>query len=106
MTSRQNKENSPSGCSLSQFVLEARERANLIQIDSEVSPEETKPSEPGNRIPPDEYREEPELLAIVQPNVGIAKQATSDPAGVDGKGTGLHLRYELRWRRRWRLNAS
>jgi len=57
----------------SRTALEARERANPPQIDAEVSPEETEPSEPCNRSTPDEYREEPELLAVVQPDVGVAE---------------------------------
>lgn len=59
--------------SLSLSALEARERANPIQIDAEVPPEETKPSESGNGIPADEYWEEPELLSIIQPNIGVAE---------------------------------
>lgn len=95
------------GCSLSLSVLKARERANPIQINTEVSPEETEPSEPCNRITPDKYREEPKLLAVVQPNVSVAEHAASDPAGVNSKWNGgLHLRYELRWRSRRRLNTS
>lgn len=94
------------GSSLSLSVLKARERANPIQINTEVSPEETEPSEPCNRITPDEYREEPELLAVVQPNVCVAEHAASDSAGVDSICGGLHLRYELRWRSCRRLNAS
>jgi hypothetical protein len=87
-------------------ALEACERANPIQINAEVRPEETGPSEPCNRITPDEYREEPELLTVVQPNVCVAEQASSDPPRVDGKSGNRHLRYELRWRGRRRLNAS
>jgi len=96
----------PAGCPLSLSALEARERANSFQINTEVRPEETKPSEPCNRITPDEYRKEPELLSVVQPNICVAEQAASDPTGIDGKCGGRHLRYELRWRSRRRLNAS
>lgn len=87
-------------------ALEARERANPIQINAEVRPEKTIPSEPCNRITSDEYRKEPELLAVVQPNVCVAEQAASDPAGINGKCGRRHLRHELRWRSRRRLNAS
>lgn len=87
-------------------ALEAGERANPIQIYTKVSPEETEPSEPCNRITPDEYREEPELLAVVQPNVCVTEQTASDRTGVNGKCGSRHLRYELRWWCRRRLNAS
>lgn len=92
--------------SLVPSVLEAGKRTYPIQINTEVSPEESVPSESCNRITPDKYREEPELLSIVQPNVCVAEQAASDRAGVDGKCGSRHLRYELRWRSRRRLNAS
>jgi hypothetical protein len=72
----------PAGCSLSLSALEARERANLIQINAEVRPEETEPSEPCDRITPDEYREEPELLAVVQPNVLRNRQCLIPPGSI------------------------
>jgi hypothetical protein len=54
-------------------ALEAGERANLIQVNAEVPPEETKPSKACHRITPDEYRIEPELLAVIQPDVCVAE---------------------------------
>lgn len=92
-----NKREQPVSCSLLPSALKASKRTNPIQIDAEVRPEEPEPSEPCNRSAPDEYREEPELLTIVQPYVCVAEQATSDRSRVNGKRGSLHLRYK--WRR-------
>lgn len=69
------------GCALS--PLEARKRANPVQINPEVHPEKSVPSEPCNRIASDEYRVEPELFTVVQPDVCVTEQAASDSAGVN-----------------------
>jgi len=85
---------------------EAGERTDAAQIDAEIAPEEAEPAESGDGGSADERREIPELLAVVQPNVGVAEQAAPDPAGVYGVGLNRHLRGELGRRGSGRLLAA
>ena len=46
------------------LILETAKRANSLQINAGVQPEEAIPAEPGYGVASDEYREEPELVTV------------------------------------------
>jgi len=72
--------------SLRLLASEACERPDRLQTDAGIRPEPSVPPEPGHGSSSDEYRVEPELTAVVQPDVSIAEQAANDRAGINGEG--------------------
>lgn len=84
----------------------AGERTDSAQVNAEVRPEKAEPPESGHGISSDERGEVPELLAVIQPDIGVAEQAPPYAAGVYGKGLKRHLRGELRRRGSRRLLAA
>lgn len=56
------------------LILETAKRADSLQINAAVHPEEAIPTEARHRISADKYREHPEAWTTIRPNIGVAKQ--------------------------------
>lgn len=58
---------------------------NRPQIESSVHPGEAVPSKPGYRAWSDKNGKEPELAAVMHPDVRKPEHAASNGAGIDGQ---------------------
>jgi len=87
----------------------AMKLVDLLQIKTEVHPEQTGPAVARNRVSSDKRKVSPVLLPVSLPNVYVPVKAAGNSARVNGKQCGLWLRRRKcggRTRRRAELSAS